>query len=79
MTSTAGATGSNVLICAVWLLPVLTVETNGDYSRSGVHSKNFYTSFSLLKSLEAGFRLSCLNHACDSDVNVMSDLFGDGH
>jgi phosphatidylinositol-3-phosphatase len=58
---------------------ILTVETNGDYGQSGVHSKNFYTSFSLLKSLEAGFRLGCLNHACDKDVNVMSDLFGEGH
>jgi phosphatidylinositol-3-phosphatase len=57
---------------------ILTVETNSEYAR-GVHSKNFYNSFSLLKSLEAGFRLQCLNHACDHDVNVMSDLFGEGH
>jgi phosphatidylinositol-3-phosphatase len=72
---------------------VLTVETNGKYNESGahggesgarsgesgVHSGTFYTSFSLLKSLEAGFRVQCLNHACDKDVNVMSDLFGAGH
>ncbi len=58
---------------------ILTVETNGRFGPSGIHSKNFYTSFSLLKSLEAGFGLRCLNHACDADVSVMSDLFGSGH
>jgi phospholipase C len=61
-------------------LVVLTVQTNqrsyfGKPS-TGAHSKSFYTSFSLLKSMEAGFRLPCLNHACDKGVNVMSDLFG---
>jgi len=35
-----------------------------------------YNHFSLLKSLEAGFGLPCLNHACDSNVNVMTYLFG---
>jgi hypothetical protein len=52
------------------------VDTN--YGRHGAKSDKFYTHFSLTKSLEAGFRLPCLNHACDGDVNVMSDLFGDG-
>jgi hypothetical protein len=28
-----------------------------------------------LKTLEAGFALPCLNHACDAGVHVMSDLF----
>jgi len=59
---------------------VLTVETNDDGhwgkpSGGAVHSNVFYNSFSLLKTLEAGFRLPCLNHACDNDVKVMSDLF----
>ena len=54
---------------------VLTiVDTN--YGIHGVHSTGFYTHFSLLKSIEAGFGLPCLNHACDANVNVMSDLFG---
>ena len=53
---------------------VLTVETNNPFSRH-VESKKMYNSFSLLKSMEAAFRLPCLNHACDGDVNVMSDLF----
>jgi hypothetical protein len=55
---------------------VVTVELNGGVS--GVQSNTFYTSFSLLKSLEAGFGLPCLNHACDASVHIMSDLFG-GH
>lgn len=54
---------------------VLTVvDTN--YGQHGVSSGKFYTHFSLLKSLESGFELPCLNHACDENVTVMSDLFG---
>jgi hypothetical protein len=62
---------------------VLTVETNRtrdddhDADDLGVRSDRYYNSFSLLKSLEAGFRLPCLNHACDRGVSVMSDLFGE--
>ena len=52
----------------------LVVSTN--YAKAPVVSHNFYTHFSLLKSLEAGFGLPCLNHACDSRVSVMSDVFG---
>jgi len=55
---------------------VLTVQTNYD-NRPGIQSDTYYTSFSVLKSLEAGFGLPCLNHACDSSVKVMSDLFGE--
>jgi len=54
---------------------VLTVETNRD-SQGSVQSGTYYNSYSLLKSLEAGFGLPCLNHACDPGVAVMSDLFG---
>ena len=50
------------------------VETN--YAAGGVMSGKRYTHFSLLKSLEAGFGLPCLNHACDDNVVVMSELFG---
>lgn len=53
---------------------VLTVESNRH--TEGVQSKKYYNSFSLLRSLEAGFGLPCLNHACDKDTAVMSDLFG---
>jgi hypothetical protein len=57
---------------------VLTiVDTN--YGREHVQSSEFYTHFSLLKSVEAGLGLPCLNHACDADTAVMSDLFGRDH
>jgi hypothetical protein len=52
---------------------VTIVETN--YGSQGVKSSAYYNHFSLLKTLEAGFRLPCLNHACDKDVQVMGDLF----
>lgn len=41
----------------------------------GRKSMNFYTHFNLLNSLETGFGLPCLNHACDAMASVMSDLF----
>ena len=76
--------GSNAIV-VVWdendysLAPntnhVLTlVETN--YGQGGRSSNRFYTHFSLLRSLEGGLGLRCLNHACDNDTKVMSDLFG---
>ncbi len=52
---------------------VVIVDTN--YGDHGKTSARRYTHFSLLKSIEAGFRLPCLNHACDKDTDVMSDLF----
>ncbi|HZP66646.1 MAG TPA: alkaline phosphatase family protein [Rudaea sp.] len=51
----------------------LIVDTN--YGGHGFVSPQRYTHFSLLKSIEAGFGLPCLNHACDSSTAVMSDLF----
>ena len=53
---------------------LVTVDTN--YGPHGVQSKNFYTHFSLLRTLEGGLRLPCLNHACDSTTATMTDLFG---
>jgi hypothetical protein len=52
---------------------LLTVETN--YGGGGTQSNAYYTHFSLLKTLEGGFGLPCLNHACDADVAAMTDLF----
>lgn len=53
---------------------VLTiVDTN--YGRHGVQSANFYTHFSVLKTIEGALELPCLNHACDASTHVMSDLF----
>ena len=48
-------------------------------ARKAFKATRYYNSFSLLKSLEAGFGLPCLNHACDDDVKVMRDLFGHDH
>ena len=53
---------------------VTIVDTN--YGVHGVQSGETYTHFSLLRSIESGIGLSCLNHACDASVAVMSDLFG---
>ena len=52
---------------------VSIVDTN--YGVHGVKSAVPYSHFSLLKTLESGFGLSCLNHACDTDVNIMTDMF----
>jgi hypothetical protein len=53
---------------------LVIVDTN--YGSHGIQSGVSYNHFSLLKSIEGGLGLPCLNHACDSTVNVMSDLFG---
>ena len=53
---------------------LLIVDTN--HGPQGVISGQPYNHFSLLRSLESGFDLPCLNHACDAGVNVMTDLFG---
>ncbi len=52
---------------------MLIVDTN--YGKHGVQSNTRYNHYSVLKTLEAGFELPCLNHACDKDVPVMADLF----
>lgn len=55
---------------------VTIVDTN--YGVKGMKSNQPYSHFSLLKTLEAGFGLPCLNHACDSNIHVMSDMFDEG-
>ncbi|GAC1416415.1 MAG: hypothetical protein NVSMB62_06000 [Acidobacteriaceae bacterium] len=55
---------------------LVIVDTN--YGTRGVKSAQYYNHFSLLKTVEAGLGLPCLNHACDADVKVMSDLFQNG-
>jgi hypothetical protein len=52
---------------------VVIVDTS--YGAHGVKSGARYTHFSLLKSIEGGLGLPCLNHACDKNVSVMADLF----
>jgi hypothetical protein len=82
--SRAWYTGRNAIV-VVWdendysLSPnvnqvLVLVELNhGPHGRS---SNRFYTHFSLLKALEGGLDLPCLNHACDTTTNTMTDLFG---
>ncbi len=53
---------------------MLIVDTN--YGIHKQQSSRFYTHYSLLKTIEGGFGVPCLNHACDSNVPVMTDLFG---
>jgi len=55
---------------------LLIVDTN--YGVHGVKDGTYYTHYSLLKSLEGGFRLPCLNHACDTDTKAISSLFRGG-
>jgi hypothetical protein len=80
----AWAKGRNVII-VVWdendfsnaaNRVVMLVETN--YAANGRVDANFYDHFSLLRTLEAGFDLPCLNHACDPTSKVMNVMFG-GH
>lgn len=53
---------------------VFLAETN--YAPNGYVSNTPYDHYSLLLTLEAGFGLPCLNHACDKTSLVMDDLFG---
>jgi phosphatidylinositol-3-phosphatase len=56
---------------------LVVVDTN--YGVHQVQTAHRYTHFSLLRSLEGGFELPCLNHACDQGVDTMSDLFAARH
>jgi hypothetical protein len=52
---------------------VAIVDTNyGEHHRQ---SARFYDHYSLTKTLDAAFKLPCLNHACDAGVEAMADLF----
>jgi hypothetical protein len=53
---------------------VLLVETN--YAKNGKVDSNVYDHFSLLRTLQAGLGLSCLNHSCDLTSKIMNVMFG---
>ena len=55
---------------------MLIVDTN--YGPHGIVSGKRYNHYSLLKTIEGALGLPCLNHACDANVDVMSDLFAEG-
>ena len=79
--SPAWQTGHNALV-VVWdensdgskpnRVPLIVETSDGVH---GVVSERPYSHFSLLKTLEAGFHLPCLNHACDPTVLLIQDLF----
>jgi len=77
-------TNGNSAIITVWdendysVQPIINkvvtiIDTN--YGVHGVQSGTFYTHFSLLRSIEGGLGIPCLNHACDQATNTMTDLF----
>ncbi len=53
---------------------VMTVvdTNNGPHHRT---SGKYYNHFSLLKMIEGGLGVGCLNHACDASTKTMTDLF----
>ena len=53
---------------------VMTVETN--YAPNGRTFTTPVDHYSLLRTLEAGFGLPCLNHACDQTSVVLNYMFG---
>jgi hypothetical protein len=53
---------------------VMLVETN--YAANGRVSDGLFDHYSMLRTLEAGFDLPCLNHACDRTSKVMNAMFG---
>jgi phosphatidylinositol-3-phosphatase len=55
---------------------VMLAETN--FAANGRVDPTVYDHFSLLRTLQAGFGLPCLNHSCDATSKVMNVMFG-GH
>lgn len=81
--SKAWSTGKNAIV-VTWdendysVQPILNrvvtiIETN--YGVKAVQSGETYTHFSLLRSIEGGFSIPCLNHACDDTTKTMKDMF----
>lgn len=54
---------------------VTIVDTN--FGSHELQSGQFYTHLSLLRSIEGGFGIPCLNHACDANTQAMTDLFNE--
>jgi hypothetical protein len=53
---------------------IMLVETN--YAKNGRTFSTAVDHFSLLRTLEAGFGLPCLNHACDNTSVILNTMFG---
>ena len=80
--SDAWKAGRNVIILVWDENDYTNAQPRGDAGRdratprTAASSANAYDHFSLLRTLEAGFGLPCLNHACDSTSLIMNDMFG---
>jgi hypothetical protein len=55
---------------------VLIAITN--FGRHGVTDSNFYSHYSLLRTIEAGFDLPYIGHAADSTTKTLAPLLGGG-
>ena len=55
------------------VVPFVVIKNYGNSVVSNVP----YDHYSALRTLEAGFGLPCLNHACDSTSKVMGDIFNE--
>jgi hypothetical protein len=53
---------------------IMTVETN--YASNGRKYDTAVDHYSLLRTMEAGFGLPCLNHACDNTSLILNAMFG---
>jgi phosphatidylinositol-3-phosphatase len=55
---------------------VVTIVIRNHRNRAHIADNTAYNHYSLLRTMEAAFRLPCLAHACDSVVPTMTPLFG---
>ncbi|MFI5283974.1 MAG: alkaline phosphatase family protein [Candidatus Dormibacterales bacterium] len=55
----------------------IVIRNHSDDGRTHVVDNTAYNHYSLLRTMEAAFRLHCLAHACDKVVPSMSPLFGE--
>jgi phospholipase C len=51
-------------------------RSDGGRNQAHIVDNTAYNHYSLLRTMEAAFRLPCLAHACDSVVPAMAPLFG---
>ncbi len=55
---------------------VVTIVIRNHGNGAHVVDNTAYNHYSLLRTMETAFRVSCLAHACDSSVTTMNPLFG---
>jgi phosphatidylinositol-3-phosphatase len=72
----AGLNPASIILGDQTVQKIVTAMTRTS-ARTASLAPKFYTHFSLLRTLEGGFNLPCLNHAGDSTTAAMSDLLGE--